>query len=110
MLNGELELRNAEVALATARRNEYVAQANLLLAMGRLDITVLAPGAEVYDPAANYDRVRNRGALPWEGAIEALDRIAAPPITATPDAPDAPIDQRLKGDVIRTAPGELRPY
>ncbi|HEV2082721.1 MAG TPA: TolC family outer membrane protein [Brevundimonas sp.] len=110
VLNGELELRNAEVSLATARRNEYVAQANLLLAMGRLDIGVLAPGTEVYDPAANYQRVRNRGALPWEGAIEALDRIAAPPITATPDAPDAPIDQRLKGDVIQTAPGELRPY
>lgn len=110
VLNGELELRNAEVSLATARRNEYVAQANLLLAMGRLDITVLSPGAEVYDPTANYQRVRNRGALPWEGAIEALDRIAAPPVTATPDAPDAPIDQRLKGDVIQTAPGELRPY
>jgi outer membrane protein len=110
VLNGELELRNAEVALATARRNEYVAQANLLLAMGRLDIAVLAPGTEVYDPAANYQRVRNRGALPWEGAIEALDRIAAPQIVPTPDAPDAPIDERLKGDVIQTAPGELRPY
>jgi len=110
VLNGELELRNAEVALATARRNEYVAQANLLLAMGRLDIAVLAPGTEVYDPAANYQRVRNRGALPWEGAIEALDRIAAPQIVPTPDAPDAPIDERLKGVVIQTAPGELRPY
>ncbi|HEV7228139.1 TolC family outer membrane protein [Brevundimonas sp.] len=110
VLNGELELRNAEVALATARRNEYVAQANLLLAMGRLDIGLLAPGTEVYDPAANYQRVRNRGALPWDGAIEALDRIAAPQIVPTPDAPDAPIDERLKGDVIQTAPGELRPY
>ena len=78
--------------------------------MGRLDIVVLAPGAEVYDPAVNYERVRNRGSLPWEGAIEALDRIAAPQIVPTPDAPDAPIDQRLKGDVIQTAPGELRPY
>lgn len=105
VLNGELELRNAEVALATARRNEYVAQANLLLAMGRLDVALLAPGVEVYDPSDNYQRVRNRGALPWEGAIEALDRIAAPPIVPADDAEDAPIDARLKGDVIMTAPG-----
>lgn len=105
VLNGELELRNAEVALATARRNEYVAQANLLLAMGRLDVALLAPGVEVYDPSVNYQRVRNRGALPWEGAIEALDRIAAPPIVPADDSEDAPIDARLKGDVIMTAPG-----
>ena len=110
VLNQELELRNAQVALANARRNEYVAQANLLVAMGRLDVAVLAPGVETYDAGANLERVRNRGALPWEGVFETLDRIAAPQIVPAEDAPDAPIDQRLKGDAIRTAPGELRPY
>lgn len=110
VLNQELELRNAEVALANARRNEYVAQANLLVAMGRLDVALLAPGVETYDAGANLARVRNRGALPWEGVFEALDRIAAPQIVPAEDAPDAPIDERLKGDAIRTAPGELRPY
>jgi outer membrane protein len=104
VLNQELELRNAEVTLASARRNEYVAQANLLAAMGRLEGPDLDPTLTVYDPAANYQRVRNRGALPWDGVLETLDRIAAPPITPANDAVDAPIDQQLKSEVIQTAP------
>ncbi|HAJ02121.1 MAG TPA: type I secretion protein TolC, partial [Brevundimonas sp.] len=104
VLNGELELRSAQVALVTARRNEYVAMAQLLLAMGRLDVTVLVPAEDVYDPAVNYERVRNRGGLPWDGVIEAIDRIAAPQIVPANDAEDAPIDTQLKGDTIQTAP------
>jgi len=104
VLNQELELRNAEVTLASARRNEYVAQANLLAAMGRLEGPDLDPTLTVYDPAANYDRVRNRGALPWDGVIESIDRIAAPAITPATDVEDAPIDAQLKSEVVRTAP------
>ena len=104
VLNQELELRNAEITLASARRNEYVAQANLLAAMGRLEGVDLDPGLTAYDPADNYERVRNRGALPWDGVVEALDRIVAPPIMPANDAADAPIDQRLKSDIIQTAP------
>lgn len=104
VLNGELELRSAQIALVSARRNEYVAMAQLLLAMGRLDVTLLVPDADVYDPATNYQRVRSRGALPWDGAIEAIDRIAAPPVVPANDAEDAPIDSRLKGEVVQTAP------
>ncbi len=104
VLNQELELRNAEVTLASARRNEYVAQANLLAAMGRLEGPDLDPSLERYDPAANYDRVRNRGALPWDGLIETLDRVAAPPVTPAVDQADAPIDAQLKSEVVRTAP------
>ena len=36
MYKRQLELRSAQVTLASARRNEYVAQAQLLAAMGRL--------------------------------------------------------------------------
>ncbi|HYC99515.1 TolC family outer membrane protein [Brevundimonas sp.] len=104
VLNQELELRNAEITLASARRNEYVAQANLLAAMGRLEGADLDPTLTVYDPADNYDRVRNRGALPWDGLIEAVDRIVAPPIMPANDAADAPIDQQLKSEIVQTAP------
>lgn len=105
VLNQELELRSAEVTLASARRNEYVAQANLLAAMGRLEGPDLDVSLVAYDPADNYNRVRNRGALPWDGVIEAIDRIAAPPIVPANDAEDAPIDARLKSEITRTAPG-----
>jgi outer membrane protein len=104
VLNQELELRSAQVSLAAARRNEYVAQAQLLSAMGRLEGQDLDPTIERYDPEANFNRVRNRGALPWDGIIESLDRIAAPPIVPAQDAPDAPIDTQLKSEIIQTAP------
>lgn len=104
VLNQELELRNAQVTLASARRNEYVAQANLLAAMGRLEGQDLDVAVTVYDPAANYNRVRNRGGLPWDGIVEAIDRIAAPPVVPANDAEDAPIDAQLKSEVVQTAP------
>lgn len=104
VLNAELELRAAEVTLASARRNQYVAQAQLLAAMGRLAGDDLDPAIDAYDPEANFNRVRNRGALPWDGIVETIDRLAAPPIVPAQDAPDAPIDQQLKGEVIQTAP------
>ncbi|MDI6624887.1 MAG: TolC family outer membrane protein [Brevundimonas sp.] len=104
VLNQELELRNAEVTLASARRNEYVAQANLLAAMGRLEGADLDPTLTIYNPVDNYDRVRNRGALPWDGLIETIDRIVAPPIVPANDAVDAPIDQQLKSEIVQTAP------
>jgi outer membrane protein len=104
VLNQELELRNAEVTLASAQRNEYVAQANLLAAMGRLEGQDLDPTLVTYDAAANYERVRNRGALPWDGVIETIDRLAAPAIRPADDQPDAPLDAQLKSEIIRTAP------
>ncbi|KAK0359895.1 hypothetical protein LTR94_029454, partial [Friedmanniomyces endolithicus] len=85
VLNQELELRSAEVALTSARRNEYVAQAQLLAAMGRLGGPNLDPTIEAYDPSDNYRAVRNRGALPWDGVIEAIDRVAAPATTPAVD-------------------------
>ena len=104
VLNQELELRNAQVTLANARRNEYVAQAQLLAAMGRLSGPSIEPDLEAYDASENYRAVRNRGALPWDGVVEALDNVGAPVARPATDVVDAPIDRQLKGDVIRTAP------
>lgn len=105
VLNQELELRSAQVALISARRNAYVAKALLLTAMGRLEGADLDPSLDLYDPAAHSNSVAFRGALPWDGVIEAIDRIAAPPVVDAADQPDAPIDTQLKSDIIRTAPG-----
>lgn len=104
VLNQELELRNAQVTLASARRNEYVAQAQLLAAMGRLSGPDLDPSIEAYDAEDNYRAIRNRGALPWDGAVQALDRVGGPAIRPAIDAEDAPIDRELKDELIRTAP------
>ncbi|WAC58505.1 TolC family outer membrane protein [Brevundimonas sp. SL130] len=105
VLNQEVTLRSAQTSLATARAAEYVARASLLSAMGQLEGASLNADLTAYDAKANYDRVRNRGGLPWDGVIEALDRVASPPVVDADDAPDAPIDTQLKSDVIRTAPG-----
>ncbi|NBW08110.1 MAG: type I secretion protein TolC [Caulobacteraceae bacterium] len=104
VLNQELELRSAQVQLVSAVANAYIAQASLLAAMGRLEGPNLVPSLEAYDAAANTDAVRNRGALPWDGVLETIDRIAAPLVTPTPQGAQAPIDTQLKSDVVKTAP------
>ncbi len=104
VLNQELELRSAQVALVSARRNEYVAQAAVLAAMGRLQGPQLVASVEAYDPAANAAAVRGRGALPWDAAIESLDRIASPKVAPAADAEDAPVDTRLKSAVATVTP------
>ena len=104
VLNQELELRSAQVTLASARRNYYVAQAQLLAAMGNLTGPNLDPTLEVYDAQENYNAVRNRGALPWDGVIEAIDALGSPRIAPTTDYEDAPVDRELKSEVVRTAP------
>jgi outer membrane protein len=104
VLNAELELRNAEITLAQARRNQYVSQANLLSAMGRLSGEDLVSDLDAYDPAANAARVAGRGALPWDAVVETIDRIGAPPLTAATDGPVAPIDEQLGEEIVRTAP------
>jgi outer membrane protein len=72
--------------------------------MGKLEGPDLDPTLEAYDPAANYNRVRNRGGLPWDGVLETIDRVAAPPIVPAADAEDAPVDAQLKSEIVRTAP------
>jgi outer membrane protein len=79
VLNAQLELANAELALVGARRDEYVASAVLLQAMGQLDVTKLASGTAAYDPKASYDRVtHSAGWVPWEPVVQAIDKVGAP--------------------------------
>lgn len=61
ILNAEQELLGAQVQLATARRNAYVAGFNLLAAMGKAEARDLGlDGGALYDPETNYQRVRNQ--------------------------------------------------
>ena len=59
ILNAEQELLSAQVQLATAERNGYVAGFNLLAAMGKAEARDLAlDGGALYDPQTNYDQVK----------------------------------------------------
>ena len=79
VLNAQLELANAEVALVVTRRDEYVASASVLQAMGVLNVANLAPEVERYDPVKSYDKVNHAfGWVPWEPVVQGIDKIAAP--------------------------------
>ena len=60
VLNAEQELLNAEVQLATTRRNVVVAAYNTLSSVGRLSAQDLGVTAEVYDPEVHYHEVRRK--------------------------------------------------
>ncbi len=94
LLNTQQELTSAQIGLLRDRYAEYVSRAAVLNVMGRLTVELLAPGVKSYDPAPDFDRVKNKGALPTEQVVRALDAIAKPPLgppvaareTAVPDA------------------------
>jgi len=60
VLNAEQELLNSQVALVTAKRDNYVAGFQLLNAMGQAESQDLGlDGGPLYDPLGNYRRVGN---------------------------------------------------
>ena len=66
VLNAEQELRAAELAQISARRDEYVAAAGVLSQVGRLQAGYLVPEIPRYDPAANFNNLRvTWGWVPW---------------------------------------------
>jgi outer membrane protein len=103
VLNAELELRNAQLSLIGSRRDQYVAQALLLSAMGKLEAANLVgvgegpAQIELYDPRTNFNRVRNKGRVPViEHVVETLDHIGAPSGDHRVKDEDAPIDSQLE--------------
>lgn len=108
LLNAQQELIGAQISLLRNRYNEYTARAGVLNAMGALSAAALVPDIEVYDPEADFDRVKNRWALPTELVVRALDGAVAPDIgpprpareTATPEnqapLPPEPSDAELR--------------
>ena len=79
VLISEQDLAGAQVALANARHDAYVAAAALLLATGTLRVTDLAPGVSPYDAGQNLHRVVSPWRqVPWARAVAALDSLGAP--------------------------------
>ena len=76
-LNAEQELFNAELNFLANRYNEYVARAGLLAAVGDLTAAKLTADLPLYDPEADFRKVRNRGRTPLEPIAQALDRIGS---------------------------------
>ena len=90
MLNAEQELRQAELNQVTSRRDEYVAAANVLATMGRLEGRNLVPSVPQYDAAKNFRKLRiTWGWVPWEEAVGIVDSVATPwPAKAPVEKPD----------------------
>jgi outer membrane protein len=101
----EQSLRQAELALAAARHDSYVSQANLLGSMGLLEAGLLVPGGvDLYDPAKAFNRVKWAGAVPWEFVPDALDHLTAPPLRKLPPPPTAPVQDLPTGAAPAEAP------
>lgn len=98
ILNAEQELLNAQVQLVTARRDAYIAGFTLLAAMGRgeAEDIGLSDGSTLYDPEANYRRVRGRI---WD-----WDTDPTPQTVATRTANSRAQDASLPADAPATRP------
>lgn len=99
LLNAQLELQNAQTSFLRNRFTEYTARAAVLNLMGALTVESLAPGVSAYDAEGDFDRVKNKGALPTEWVVRAIDGVITPPAggprpaseTTAPDLqPDLP--------------------
>lgn len=97
ILNAEQELLNSQVQLVTAERDAYVAGFAVLAAMGRAEAQDLGlDGGPLYDPVANYDRVRNsisdwrNDPAPEPQATRTTDTPAQTPVVSGPIDPIEP--------------------
>ncbi|MET4896737.1 TolC family outer membrane protein [Sphingomonadaceae bacterium jetA1] len=96
ILNAEQELLNSQVTLVTARRDAYVAGFALIAAMGNAEARDLGlDGGSLYDPVANYKRVRHR-MNDWDGDGEPAPVAGT---TAGTPAQTAAITRPLDADV-----------
>lgn len=92
ILDAQQELLRSQVQLVTARRNAYVAGFALLAAMGRAEARDLGleDGGPLYDPVANYERVRG---IIWDWSSD------PDPVTQSSRTVDIPAaDAEIVGD------------
>jgi hypothetical protein len=106
-LNAEQELQNAQLQLVANRYQVYVSHAQLLAAVGTLSAQAIADNIKVYDPDANFQRVRLRGATPLDLIAVGLDRIgsAGPRGPFSPDLAGANVPRPEDTGALAAAPG-----
>ncbi len=100
-------LENAELALTQARHDEYVGEAALLAAMGRLEVADLVRGVPLYDPSKSFNKVKSKGALPWEPLVAAIDTVGEPALGA--DKPIRTAPSPPPGEVTMVQPANPPP-
>jgi outer membrane protein/S-layer protein transport system outer membrane protein len=113
ILNAELELTTAQQNLVRARASEYAGRVQLLAVMGVLTPQLLAPHVVLYDPAKNFNRVKNKGAIvPLEAPVRVLDALAAIPIPGPHPAaiPNARPDNTGGGEHMPPQPDPEAPF
>jgi outer membrane protein len=106
-LNAEQELLNAQIQLVQNRFQVYVSHAQLLAAVGGLSAQAIADNIKVYDPEANFERVRYRGITPLDLVGMGLDRIgsAGPRGPFSPDLAGANMPRPENAGPLAAAPG-----
>jgi hypothetical protein len=76
-LNAEQELQSAQLQLLSSRYQVYVSHAQLLAAVGDLNAQQIVSNIAVYDPEANFNRVKDRWLTPFSLIAIGVDRIAS---------------------------------
>jgi outer membrane protein len=105
VLNAEEEQRTAELQLVVSRHDEYVAAANLLADMGRLEIRYLNADLPPYNPERNFDQVRGKGWTPIDPIVFLLDGVGKPVTGPAQQTSSAPVDSEL----LSRGPGAPKP-
>lgn len=72
VLTAEETLRDAEIALVSAKHDAYVLNAGILQNIGWLEMRNLVDGLRAYNPAVHLEKVMPAG-VPWQKPLEALD-------------------------------------
>jgi outer membrane protein len=115
VLNAEQEYLNAQVALVTAQRDQYVAGFALLNAMGQAQADHLNfDGGALYDPIVHYGQVRNRfGDWSDNRKYQSTSTRTTGPTPVDPDVlplkPDPLLGTDSSAATIPAPPGSLVP-
>ena len=93
VLNAQLVLRNAELALINARHDEYLYSASLLNAMGLLEAKNLVTDLDAIPGGHSTEQLKRAfGYIPFlEEGVSGLDSIGGPTVHRLPEKVDAPI-------------------